>query len=77
VGGSTYQIPIEVGPHRANTLAMRWLLQAARTRGGRGFSSKLANEILDAYGNQGNAIKKKEDTHRMAEANRTFSHFRV
>ena len=76
VGGSTYQIPVEVEPHRRNALAMRWLLAAARTRSGRGMSEKLAGELLDASQNQGSAVKKKEDTHRMAEANRTFAHYR-
>lgn len=76
VGGSTYQIPVEVDPYRRLTLAMRWLLQAARSRGGHGMASKLANELMDAAQSQGAAIKKKEDTHRMAEANRTFAHFR-
>ena len=76
VGGSTYQVPVEVDPYRRLSLAMRWLLQAARSRGGRGMADKLANEFMDAAQNQGSAIKKKDDTHRMAEANRTFAHFR-
>jgi len=76
VGGSTYQVPVEVAPYRRTTLAMRWLLDAARKRGGLGFAEKLAGELMDAANNQGTAIKKKEDTHRMAEANRTFAHFR-
>lgn len=76
VGGSTYQVPVEVNPYRRTTLAMRWLLDAARKRGGLGFAEKLASELMDAANNQGAAIKKKEDTHRMAEANRTFAHFR-
>lgn len=76
VGGSTYQVPIEVDQYRGITLAMRWILQAAQTRGGRGMSEKLAAEIMDAQANQGSAVKKKEDTHRMAEANRTFAHYR-
>ncbi|MGF1505454.1 MAG: 30S ribosomal protein S7 [Chloroflexi bacterium] len=76
VGGSNYQIPVEVDPYRANSLAMRWLIQAARSRGGRGMSSKLANELMDAANGQGNAVRKRDDTHRMAEANRTFAHFR-
>lgn len=76
VGGSTYQIPVEVEPHRRSALAMRWILQAARTRGGRGMSEKLAGELLDASQGQGAAVKKKDDTHRMAEANRTFAHYR-
>lgn len=76
VGGSTYQVPVEVGPDRALSLAMRWLLAAARARGGRSMSEKLAAEFLDAAAGQGSAIKKKEDTHRMAEANRAFAHYR-
>jgi len=76
VGGSTYQVPVEVEPDRALSLAMRWLLAAARARGGRGMAEKLAAELLDAASNQGSAIKKKEDTHRMAEANRAFAHYR-
>jgi len=76
VGGSTYQIPVEVEPSRRNALAMRWLLSAARTRGGHGMPEKLAAELMDAAQGQGSAVKKKDDTHRMAEANRTFAHFR-
>jgi small subunit ribosomal protein S7 len=76
VGGSTYQIPVEVEPHRRPALAMRWLLAAANVRSGRGMSEKLAAELLDAAQGQGAAVKKKEDTHRMAEANRTFAHYR-
>jgi small subunit ribosomal protein S7 len=76
VGGSTYQVPVEVDAYRANSLAMRWLLAAARTRGGRDMSGKLANEVMDAAQGQGNAVKKRDDTHRMAEANRTFAHYR-
>lgn len=76
VGGSTYQVPVEVEPGRALSLAMRWLLQAARARGGRSSAEKLAAELLDASSGQGSAIKKKEDTHRMAEANRAFAHYR-
>lgn len=76
VGGSTYQVPVEVNPYRRTTLAMRWILDAARSRGGHGFAEKLASELMDAANNQGTAVKKKEDTHRMAEANRTFAHFR-
>jgi small subunit ribosomal protein S7 len=76
VGGSTYQVPIEVDPARALSLAMRWLLQSARSRGGRSMAEKLAAEFMDAANGQGNAIKKKEDTHRMAEANRAFAHYR-
>jgi small subunit ribosomal protein S7 len=76
VGGSTYQIPIEVEPHRRGSLAMRWILSAARARSGHGMHEKLAAEFLDAAQGQGAAVKKKEDTHRMAEANRTFAHYR-
>lgn len=76
VGGSTYQVPVEVGADRANSLAMRWLLAAARARGGRSMAEKLAAEFMDAANGQGSAIKKKEDTHRMAEANRAFAHYR-
>jgi small subunit ribosomal protein S7 len=76
VGGSTYQVPIEVDPHRRIALAMRWLLAGARGRSGRGMGEKLAAELLDAQQGQGNAVKKKEDTHRMAEANKTFAHYR-
>lgn len=76
VGGSTYQIPVEVEPHRRSALAMRWILQAARTRSGRGMPEKLAAELMDASQGQGAAVKKKDDTHRMAEANRTFAHYR-
>lgn len=76
VGGSTYQVPVEVEPRRATALAMRWLLAAARGRGGRSMAEKLAAEFMDAANNQGSAIKKKEDTHRMAEANRAFASYR-
>jgi small subunit ribosomal protein S7 len=76
VGGSTYQVPVEVAPDRAISLAMRWIMSAARARGGRSMAEKLASEFMDAAGGQGSAIKKKEDTHRMAEANRAFAHYR-
>jgi len=76
VGGSTYQVPVEVDPSRALSLAMRWLLAGARTRGGRNMAEKLAGELMDAANNQGSAVRKKEDTHRMAEANRAFAHYR-
>ena len=76
VGGSTYQVPVEVNSVRSQALAMRWMISAARSRNGRSMGEKLANEILDAFGNTGSAFKKKEDTHRMAEANKAFSHFR-
>jgi small subunit ribosomal protein S7 len=76
VGGSTYQVPTPVDARRQLSLAMRWLLMAARGRGGRSMSEKLANEFMDAATNQGAAVKRRDDTHRMAEANRAFSHFR-
>jgi small subunit ribosomal protein S7 len=76
VGGSTYQVPIEVERQRGLALAMRWLLAGARSRSGRGMAEKLAGELMDAQQGQGNAVKKKEDTHRMAEANKTFAHYR-
>lgn len=76
VGGSTYQVPVDVPADRGITLAMRWLLENARNRGGRGMSEKLANELMDAASGQGASVKKKDDTHRMAEANRAFAHFR-
>jgi small subunit ribosomal protein S7 len=76
VGGSTYQVPVEVEPYRRGSLAMRWLLAAARARGGKGMAEKLASELMDAAQGQGAAVKKKDDTHRMAEANRTFAHYR-
>lgn len=75
VGGSTYQVPLEVDPARGITLAMRWILENSRKRNGRGMADKLANELLDAFNGQGASIKKKDDTHRMAEANRAFAHF--
>ena len=76
VGGATYQIPLEVRPARQVSLAMRWLLIAARARSGRPMSERLSAELLDAYREQGSAIKKREDTHRMAEANKAFVHYR-
>lgn len=76
VGGSTYQVPIEVPPHRRVSLAMRWLLHAARNRSGRSMAEKLANELMDAANRQGAAVKRKDDAHRMAEANRAFAHYR-
>ncbi len=76
VGGATYQVPVEVSPDRRQTLAMRWLLAAARARAGKSMAEKLAGEFLDAANNQGAAIKKREETHRMAEANRAFAHYR-
>ncbi|RMG88846.1 MAG: 30S ribosomal protein S7 [Chloroflexi bacterium] len=76
VGGSTYQVPVEVPQHRATALAMRWILQNARARSGRGMPAKLAAELMDAANGQGASVKKKDDTHRMAEANRAFAHLR-
>ncbi len=76
VGGSTYQVPLEVSPERQLALSMRWLIGAARTRSGRTMSEKLANELIDASKGQGAAVKKRDDTHRMAEANRAFANFR-
>jgi len=76
VGGATYQVPIEVRPQRRLSLSMRWLIQAARERGEKSMEEKLAAEFIDAANNRGTAIKKKEDTHRMAEANRAFAHYR-
>jgi len=76
VGGSTYQVPIEVRDSRREALAMRWLIAAARARSGKSMSQKLSAELLDAANQSGNAFKKKEDTHRMAEANKAFSHYR-
>ena len=76
VGGATYQIPLEVRPARQVSLAMRWLLGAARGRSGRPMAERLSAELLDAYREQGSAIKKREDTHRMAEANKAFVHYR-
>jgi len=76
VGGATYQVPIEVRPERATSLAMRWLKEYARTRDGRSFAEKLANEIIDAANERGESVKKREDTHRMADANKAFAHYR-
>ena len=76
VGGSTYQVPIEVAPGRRMALAMRWVITYARNRGGKTMRDKLANELIEASHGRGNAVKKKEDTHRMAEANKAFSHYR-
>lgn len=76
VGGATYQIPIEVRAERSMTLAMRWLVDAAKKRGEKSMGLRLAGEILDASENKGTAIKKREDTHKMAEANKAFSHYR-
>jgi small subunit ribosomal protein S7 len=76
VGGSTYQVPVEIRPERRQALAIRWLIQYARGRGEKSMKEKLAGEFMDAAGNKGSSIKKKEDTHRMAEANKAFAHYR-
>jgi small subunit ribosomal protein S7 len=76
VGGATYQVPVEVRPDRRRALAIRWLVNAARKRGENTMTEKLAAELLDAANNRGTAVKKREDTHKMAEANRAFSHYR-
>jgi small subunit ribosomal protein S7 len=76
VGGATYQVPVEVRASRRTTLAMRWLIDASRKRGEKSMQLKLAGELMDAAENRGNAVKKREDTHRMAEANKAFAHFR-
>ena len=76
VGGATYQVPVEVRPERASSLAMRWLSDFARKRPGNSMREKLANEIIDAANERGESVKKREDTHRMAEANKAFAHYR-
>ena len=76
VGGATYQVPVEVKPNRSQTLAIRWLINASRKRKDKKMSDKIFNEIYDAYQSRGSAIKKKEDTHKMAESNKAFAHFR-
>ena len=76
VGGATYQVPVEVRALRRNTLAMRWIIEAARARGEQGMAARLAGELMDASEHRGAAVKKREDTHKMAEANKAFSHFR-
>ena len=76
IGGANYQVPIEVRPERRQTLGLRWLTAAVRARGERTMDQKLAKELIDASNNAGAAVKKKEDTHRMAEANKAFAHFR-
>ena len=76
VGGATYQVPLEVRPERRRSLAIRWLVNSARARSGKSMSDKLAAELLDAANNQGTTVKRREDTHRMAEANRAFAHYR-
>ena len=77
VGGATYQVPMEVASDRRMTLAIRWILSAARDRSGKSFSDKLAGELIDAFNETGTAIRKRDETHKMAEANRAFSHYRV
>lgn len=77
VGGATYQVPMEVPADRRLALAMRWIISAARARTGKSFPEKLSAELLDAANNQGSAVRKREETHKMAEANRAFSHYRV
>ncbi len=77
VGGSTYQVPMEVSPERRVTLAMRWIITASRARSGKSYPEKLAAELMDAAENQGASIRRKEETHKMAEANRACSHFRM
>ena len=76
VGGATYQVPVEVRPSRQTALAMRWLVDAARKRSEKSMTARLASELMDAADNRGGAVKKREDTHRMAEANKAFSHYR-
>ena len=76
VGGATYQVPVEVRPERAQALAIRWLISAARGRAETTMAARLSGELMDAANNRGNAVKKREDTHRMADANRAFSHYR-
>ena len=76
VGGSTYQVPVEVRPERRVSLAMRWLVKYANSRSEKTVTDKMAGEILDAYNNRGAAVKKREDTHKMADANRAFAHYR-
>jgi small subunit ribosomal protein S7 len=76
VGGATYQVPVEVRPSRRQTLAMRWLIEAARARSEKSMAHRLAHELMDAAENRGTAVRKREDTHRMAEANKAFAHYR-
>jgi small subunit ribosomal protein S7 len=76
VGGATYQVPVEVRPDRGQALAIRWLIASARNRSEKTMAARLSGELIDAANNRGNAVKKREDTHRMAEANRAFSHYR-
>ena len=76
VGGATYQVPVEVRPIRAQALAMKWIVNSAKKRSEKTMKERIANELIDAFNNKGNAVKKREDNHKMAEANRAFSHFR-
>ena len=76
VGGATYQVPVEVRPRRAQTLAMKWIVDCAAKRNEKTMRERIANEIIDAFNNKGNAVKKREESHKMAESNRAFSHFR-
>ncbi|MFZ5763276.1 MAG: 30S ribosomal protein S7 [Thermodesulfobacteriota bacterium] len=76
VGGATYQVPVEVRPERRNALAIRWLVSYAKQRSGKTMAEKLAGELQDAFNNRGSAVKKREDTHRMADANKAFAHYR-
>ena len=76
VGGATYQVPVEIRDNRKEALAMRWIIAAARSRSGHGMADTLASELLDAFNSTGSAYKKKEDTHKMAEANKAFAHYR-
>jgi len=77
VGGATYQVPMEVPASRRMTLAMRWIIDASKKRAGKSFAEKLSGELLEAYNNQGTSVRKREETHKMAEANRAFSHYRL
>ncbi len=76
VGGATYQVPVEVRPDRRNALAIRWIISFAKSRSGRSMADKLAAELVDAYNNRGASVKKRDDTHKMAEANKAFAHYR-
>ena len=76
VGGSTYQVPVEIREERSEALAMRWIINNARDRAGRGMKERLSDELIDAFNNTGISVKKKEDTHRMAEANKAFAHYK-
>jgi len=77
VGGATYQVPMEVPSSRRMTLAMRWIIDSSKKRAGKSFAEKLSGELLEAYNNQGNSVRKREEIHKMAEANRAFSHYRL